>query len=92
MKKLGNFYNAFLGISFMIWFFASLITPFSGLFDSPTSTDYFLAFNTFIVVGFITVKVLPKAIKNATTDLNFKIGSTKKSEGCSSCKRKKKID
>lgn len=90
MKRMKNIFNALMGISFMVWFFSSLIAPFNNLYKIPTTFNYFNAANTLIVVGFITFKVLPKAIKSGTSGLDFKIGSTKNPNGCASCKKKKK--
>lgn len=90
MKRMKNIFNALMGISFMIWFFSSLIVPFNNLYKLPTIFNYFNAANTLIVVGFITFKILPKAIKSSANALDFKIGSTKNSSGCTSCKNKKK--
>jgi hypothetical protein len=93
MKKIKNIYAAILGISFVIWLFSSLITPFIDLYQKQTGMKYFLVLNTIIVLGFILTKVVPQSMKRNLDGMNFKIGSTKeKKPGCSSCKRKKRFD
>lgn len=93
MKKFKNLFTAILGVSFLIWLFSSLVTPFTDLYQNQTASNYFLGFNTLLVVGFIVTKVLPQAIKRVPNSLNLKTGLSKeKKPGCSSCKRKKRFD
>jgi len=92
MKKLSNLRSITLGLAFLFWLFGSLVIPVKNLFNQPTTFDYVFGINALIVVIFIVTNVIPKAIKkpDSFNGLNFKTGTTKNTEGCSSCKRKKR--
>ena len=90
MKKLENLKIALLGLSFAFWFITSFTNPIINLFNEPSTYEYIVGFNLFIVLGYFATTVIPKAFKKNTLEsLNLKPGSTKKSGGCSSCKKKK---
>lgn len=90
MKKLENLKIALLGLSFAFWFITSFTNPIINLFNEPSTYEYIVGFNLFVVLGYFATTVIPKAFKKNTLEsLNLKPGSTKKSGGCSSCKKKK---
>ena len=90
MEKIKNLKIALIGLSFVFWFVTSFINPIMNLFNEPSTYEYIVGFNLFIVLGYFVTTIIPKAFKKNTLEgLNLKLGSTKKSGGCSSCKKKK---
>ena len=92
MKKTSNLRSIILGISFLFWLFGSMVIPIKQLFNQPTTFDYVFGANALIIISFIFINVVPKAIKkpDSFSNLNFRTGSTKDKTGCTSCKRKKR--
>lgn len=89
MKKLKNLFSIFLGVCFMIWFFYSFYTPIKNTFTEETLHSKIVGLTTFVVLGFLITRIGPNLIKRDVDPLNYRVGTTKKSGGCSSCKKKK---
>ena len=96
-KKIENTIRTLLTIlfilSFVFWFFYSLIAPIKNITLESDNFDYVLAFSSLVVIITFMVKVIPQVIKRKNLDsLNLKVGNTKdkpKKKECGSCKKKK---
>lgn len=78
-------------IIFIFWLFVSVIKPIYNIFKEPTTFELMYGLASLLVIITFSIKIGPKIFdRGEFNETNFRVGNTKESNGCTSCKKKVK--